>query len=208
MAYLRERGVTPTLAAQLIGGIDRGEGLQAILGATRLRRDRLERLADALDSEFLRQALAEDVWYDRIRAITGPEWKSVYDIEVEELHSFVANDLIVHNCASPFKQAEFDIGFGKGISREGSLLDVGVDLGLIKKSGAWYTYDGEQLGQGRENAKAFRNENPEIMVEVSERIRTAVGVTAAAAAEAAAVSNAKRNGNGAVHPDDQPISLG
>ena len=63
--------------------------------------------------------------------------------------------------------------YGKGISREGSLLDIGVDLGIVKKSGAWYTYDGEQLGQGRENAKQFLIDNPEIMVEISERIRTA-----------------------------------
>ena len=66
--------------------------------------------------------------------------------------------------------------YGKGISREGSLLDIGVDLGIVKKSGAWYTYEGEQLGQGRENAKAFLIENPEIMVEISERIRTQVGI--------------------------------
>jgi recombination protein RecA len=65
-------------------------------------------------------------------------------------------------------QAEFDIMYGKGISREGSLLDIGVDLGIVKKSGAWYTYEGEQLGQGRENAKTFLVENPEIMVEISE----------------------------------------
>ena len=82
--------------------------------------------------------------------------------------------VVKNKVSSPFRQAEFDIMFGKGISREGSLLDVGVDLGLIKKSGAWYTYDGEQLGQGRENAKAFLVENPEIMVEVSERIRQQV----------------------------------
>jgi recombination protein RecA len=78
--------------------------------------------------------------------------------------------------APPFKQAEFDIMYGKGISREGSLLDVGVDLGLIKKSGAWFTYEGEQLGQGRENAKSFLTENPEIMVDVSERILAQVGI--------------------------------
>ena len=82
--------------------------------------------------------------------------------------------VVKNKVSSPFRQAEFDIMFGKGISREGSLLDVGVDLGLIKKSGAWYTYDGEQLGQGRENAKGFLVENPEIMVEVSERIRQQV----------------------------------
>ncbi|MGQ0742784.1 MAG: recombinase RecA [Acidimicrobiales bacterium] len=88
-----------------------------------------------------------------------------------------------NKCAAPFRQAEFDITFGKGISREGSLLDVGVDLGFIKKSGAWYTYDGEQLGQGRENAKGFLADNPEIMVELSERIRQKVGIGVTATQE-------------------------
>src|SRR5438270_12322500 len=91
--------------------------------------------------------------------------------------------VVKNKVAPPFRQAEFDIMYGKGISREGSLLDVGVDLGLIKKSGAWFTYDGEQLGQGRENAKAFLVENPEIMVEVSERIRQQVAPAPAASPE-------------------------
>jgi recombination protein RecA len=78
--------------------------------------------------------------------------------------------------APPFKQAEFDIMYGKGISREGSLLDVGVDLGIVKKSGAWFTYEGEQLGQGRENAKQFLAENLDLMFEISEKIRAAVGI--------------------------------
>ncbi len=82
--------------------------------------------------------------------------------------------VVKNKVSSPFKTCEFDIMYGRGISREGSLLDVGVDLGLVKKSGAWYTYEGEQLGQGRENAKAFLADNPEIMVEVSERIRQKV----------------------------------
>ncbi len=86
--------------------------------------------------------------------------------------------VVKNKVAPPFRQAEFDIMYGKGISREGSLLDVGVDLGIIKKSGAWYTYEGEQLGQGRENAKVFLSENPEIMVEVSERIYKVVGIGA------------------------------
>ncbi len=84
--------------------------------------------------------------------------------------------VVKNKVAPPFRQAEFDIMYGKGISREGSLLDIGVDLGLVKKSGAWFTYEGEQLGQGRENAKTFLIENPEIMVEVSERIRTEMGL--------------------------------
>jgi recombination protein RecA len=84
--------------------------------------------------------------------------------------------VVKNKVAPPFKQCEFDIMYGKGISREGSVLDIGVDLGIIKKSGAWYTYEGEQLGQGRENAKGFLNTNPEIMVEVSERIRREMGI--------------------------------
>jgi recombination protein RecA len=78
----------------------------------------------------------------------------------------------------PFRQAEFDIMYGKGISREGSMLDVGTDLGIIKKSGAWYTYEGEQLGQGRENAKAFFAENPETMAIIHARIYEQVGIGA------------------------------
>jgi recombination protein RecA len=84
--------------------------------------------------------------------------------------------VVKNKCAPPFKQAEFDIMYGKGISREGSLLDVGVDLGIVKKSGAWFTYEGEQLGQGRENSKQFLTENLELMVEISEKIRQAVGI--------------------------------
>src|SRR5271163_498140 len=71
----------------------------------------------------------------------------------------------------PFQQAEFDIMYGNGISREGSLLDVAVDLGFVKKSGAWFTYEGEQLGQGRENAKTFLIENPQLMAEINDRVR-------------------------------------
>lgn len=84
--------------------------------------------------------------------------------------------IVKNKVAPPFRQAEFDIMYGQGISREGSVLDIGVDEGIINKSGAWYTYEGEQLGQGREKAKVFLTENPEIMVEVSERIRKAVGL--------------------------------
>jgi recombination protein RecA len=102
--------------------------------------------------------------------------------------------VVKNKVSPPFTQCEFDIMYGKGISREGSLLDVGVDLGLVKKSGAWYTYEGEQLGQGRENAKAFLSENPEIMVEISERIRQAVGI-------------GEDDADVEADADDQPITL-
>ena len=84
--------------------------------------------------------------------------------------------VVKNKCAAPFKQCEFDIMYSKGISREGSLLDVATDLGIVHKSGAWYTYEGEQIGQGRENAKAFLAENLELMIEISERVRQQVGV--------------------------------
>src|SRR3954466_12239080 len=84
--------------------------------------------------------------------------------------------VVKNKVAPPFRQAEFDIMYGKGISREGTLLDIAVDMGIIKKSGAWFTYEGEQLGQGRENAKTFLTDNPEIMVEVSEKVRVEAGI--------------------------------
>jgi recombination protein RecA len=88
--------------------------------------------------------------------------------------------VVKNKVAPPFKQAEFDIMYGKGISREGSLLDMAVDMAIVKKSGAWFTYEGEQLGQGRENAKSFLTANPEIMVEISERVRKQAGLDGAA----------------------------
>ena len=108
--------------------------------------------------------------------------------------------VVKNKCAPPFRQAEFDIMYGKGVSREGGVLDIGVDNDIVKKSGAWYTYEGEQLGQGRENAKQFLHDNPEIMIEISERIRVQMGIGVDLDAEAEAAA-------GAVHPDDQPISL-
>jgi recombination protein RecA len=84
--------------------------------------------------------------------------------------------VVKNKTAPPFKQAEFDIMYGQGISREGSVLDVGVEMGIIKKSGAWFTYEGEQLGQGRENVKKFLTENVDLMVEISEKIKDASGL--------------------------------
>ena len=84
--------------------------------------------------------------------------------------------VVKNKVAPPFKQAEFDIMYGKGISREGSLLDMAVDMTIIKKSGAWFTYDGEQLGQGRENAKNYLSEHPEVMMEVTDKVRRQAGL--------------------------------
>jgi recombination protein RecA len=78
--------------------------------------------------------------------------------------------------APPFRKAEFDIMFGEGISREGSLLDIAVDEGVVRKSGAWFTFDDDQLGQGRENAKRFLKENPEIAMQLQDKVYQAVGL--------------------------------
>ena len=86
--------------------------------------------------------------------------------------------VVKNKVAPPFRQCEFDIMYGKGISKEGSLIDVGVDLEIIKKSGAWFTYEGEQLGQGRENARAFLAEHIDVRDEIERKIREAVGLTA------------------------------
>jgi len=107
--------------------------------------------------------------------------------------------VVKNKCASPFRQAEFDIMYGRGISREGSLLDVGVDLGLVKKSGAWFTYEGEQLGQGRENAKQFLLDHPETMVDIYERIRQQVGIGQDAPADVPLGEGIN---------DDEPILIG
>jgi recombination protein RecA len=80
--------------------------------------------------------------------------------------------VVKNKMAPPFKQAEFDIIYGVGISREGSLIDMGVDLGIVKKSGAWYTYEGDQLGQGKENARTFLIDNPDLANEIESKIRS------------------------------------
>src|ERR671913_134237 len=86
--------------------------------------------------------------------------------------------VVKNKVASPFKQAEFDIMYGKGISREGSLIDVGVEQSIIRKSGAWYTYEGDQLGQGKENARSFLRDNPDLADEIEKKIKEKLGVGA------------------------------
>jgi len=86
--------------------------------------------------------------------------------------------VVKNKVAPPFKQAEFDIVYGEGISREGSLIDVGVEQGLIKKSGAWYTYEADQLGQGKENVRTFLRDNPDLADEIEKRIKEKLGIGA------------------------------
>jgi recombination protein RecA len=86
--------------------------------------------------------------------------------------------VVKNKLAPPFKQAEFDIVYGHGISREGSLIDVGVEQGLVRKSGAWYTYEGDQLGQGKENVRKFLIDNPDLADEIEKKIKEKLGIGA------------------------------
>jgi recombination protein RecA len=94
--------------------------------------------------------------------------------------------IVKNKVAPPFRLAEFDIMFGEGISREGSLLDVAVEHGIVRKAGAWFTYEGDQLGQGREKVKQFLRENPEISMQLQDRVLRAVGLIVDDGEEAAA----------------------
>jgi recombination protein RecA len=96
--------------------------------------------------------------------------------------------VVKNKMAPPFKQAEFDILYGTGISREGSLIDFGVEHEIVKKSGAWYTYDGDQLGQGKENSRKYLIDNPKIASEIEGKIMTKLGISAEAKAASAAAA--------------------
>jgi recombination protein RecA len=86
--------------------------------------------------------------------------------------------VVKNKLAAPFKQAEFDMLYGEGISREGGLIDMGVEQGFVRKAGAWYTYEGDQLGQGKENARAFLRDNPDLADEIEKKIKERLGIGA------------------------------
>ena len=96
----------------------------------------------------------------------------------EMVGNHVRVKIVKNKIAPPFKEAEFDIMFGKGISREGDILDLATKIDLVNKSGAWYAYNGEKIGQGRENAKSYLTTHPEIMEEIEEKVRAHYGIGA------------------------------
>jgi recombination protein RecA len=105
--------------------------------------------------------------------------------------------VVKNKCAPPFRSAEFDILYGIGISREGSLIDMGVEQGIVRKSGAWYTYEGDQLGQGKENARNFLRDNPDLANEIEKRIKEKLGVGPRLDVEAGAGNAGTGNGSSA-----------
>jgi recombination protein RecA len=113
--------------------------------------------------------------------------------------------VVKNKVSPPFKVAEFDILYGHGISREGSLIDLGVEQGIVRKAGAWYTYDGDQLGQGKENARNFLRDNPDLADGIEKKIKEKLGVGAKVDAEAgqaagAGAGSARAAGPGAAGP--------
>src|SRR5215831_12783425 len=112
--------------------------------------------------------------------------------------------VVKNKVSPPFKTAEFDILFGLGISREGSLIDLGVEQGIVRKSGAWYTYEGDQLGQGKENARTFLRDNPDLANEIEKKIKEKLGVGPRLEADPAADGRPGTGGNLSVVPDAVP----
>ena len=93
--------------------------------------------------------------------------------------------MVKNKVAAPFREAEFDLDYGEGISRTGELIDLGVEHKMVSKSGAWFAYGDVRLGQGRENAKQFLRDNPELLDELEGKMRKALGLPAAKEAEEA-----------------------
>jgi recombination protein RecA len=104
--------------------------------------------------------------------------------------------VVKNKVSPPFKTAEFDILYGIGISREGSLIDLGVEQSIVRKSGAWYTYEGDQLGQGKENARNFLRSNPDLANEIEKKIKEKLGVGARLDADAPAPTPGPGGGRG------------
>ena len=102
--------------------------------------------------------------------------------------------IVKNKIAPPFKEAEFDIMFGKGISKEGDILDLAVDCKLVSKSGAWYAYNGDKIGQGRENAKVYLKEHPEVMEQLEAKIREHYNIGADKELEDKAVKPMQKDG--------------
>ena len=116
--------------------------------------------------------------------------------------------VVKNKVAPPFRQAEFDIVYGQGISREGGLIDMGVEQGFVRKSGAWYTYEGDQLGQGKENARNFLKDNPDIANEIEKKIKEKLGVGPRIDAEAAPAAGTGTNGSANGVPAGAPGASG
>src|SRR6185295_5461726 len=92
--------------------------------------------------------------------------------------SHVRVKVVKNKVAPPFKQAEFDIMYAEGISHTSLLVDIGAESGIIEKSGAWYSYNGQKIGQGRENAKLYLRDNPTVLAEIEEKVKVVLGIGA------------------------------
>ena len=114
--------------------------------------------------------------------------------------------VVKNKVAAPFREAEFDIMYGEGISREGDMLDLAANNNIVEKSGSWFSYKNERIGQGRENAKAFLKENKDIAAKIEAEVRKAVGLTSANEKAAAAAAGPNGSGGEHAHPHPTPIA--
>ena len=138
--------------------------------------DAIELVECALEND-IRECLAVTPYYNKPSQI-GLElhYKELSKVGAEIIGNRVRAKIVKNKVAPPFKEAQFDIMFGQGISREGSLVDVGVEHGIVRKAGAWFTYDEIQLGQGKENSKRFLRENVDIALQLETDVYKAVGL--------------------------------
>jgi recombination protein RecA len=111
--------------------------------------------------------------------------------------------VVKNKVAAPFREAEFDILYGEGISREGDLLDLAVNNNILEKSGSWFSYKSERIGQGRENARQFLKDNKDVMAKLDTEVRKALGLTAAAPASTAPTGSG--NGRVTTMPPPEPV---
>jgi recombination protein RecA len=133
--------------------------------------------------------------------------------QIKERDEVVGNQtrvkVVKNKMAPPFRQVEFDIMYGEGISHTGELIDLGIKAGVVEKSGSWFSYASQRVGQGRENAKQFLRETPELMIEINERIRTQLAAVVLPAGAAVGVAaNSDEDANVAeADSDNVPISI-
>ncbi len=170
-------------------------GLQARLMSQALRKITGALSASGTTAIFINQLREKiGVFFGSPETTTGGKALKFYDsvrLDVRRIETLkegadpVGNrtrvKVVKNKMAPPFKQAEFDILYGQGISREGGIIDMGVEEGIVRKSGAWYTYEGDQLGQGKEKARQFLKDNPEMAAEIEQKILAKVGIGADAA---------------------------
>lgn len=140
------------------------------IGWPRCHRDKVSAIAIELDDQYLKSIVQKEIYYDKVVGLIEPEEAKTYDLTIEGLSNFIANDIIVHNCAPPYREAEFSIVFGKGIDQARDFLCQAQLSGLVEKKGSWYAIDGKNIAQGEDGAIEYLESHPEVLESLKEGI--------------------------------------